>query len=155
MYLDDLPVWGMVGETHSSPSASVTSFIFTKRHISLSYNQDRIIEVNMTSDGLEPVVEGHDLTFSLTVSWKPTDAAFHNRFERYLDNEFFEHTIHWFSIFNSFMMVIFLVGLVALILVRALKKDYQKYGSQDKDLENMVEDSGWKQVHGDVFRPPK
>ena len=109
----------------------------------------------MTSDGLEPLAVDHELTFSLTVSWTKTDAPFHNRFERYLDNEFFEHTIHWFSIFNSFMMVIFLVGLVSLILVRALKKDYQKYSSSDADLENMVEDSGWKQVHGDVFRPPQ
>ena len=57
-------------------------------------------------------------------------------------------------------MVIFLCGLVTLILVRTLRKDYQKYSSdgKDDDLESMersiVEDTGWKQVHGDVFRPP-
>jgi hypothetical protein len=39
---------------------------------------------------------------------------------------FFEHQIHWFSIFNSFMMVVFLCGLVALILMRTLKQDYAK-----------------------------
>ena len=33
-----------------------------------------------------------------------------NRFKRYLDDDFFEHQIHWFSIFNSFMMVLFLVS---------------------------------------------
>ena len=32
------------------------------------------------------------------------------RFKRYLDYNFFEHQIHWFSICNSFMMVIFLTG---------------------------------------------
>lgn len=37
-----------------------------------------------------------------------TDIKFAKRFERYLDYNFFEHQIHWFSIFNSFMMVIFL-----------------------------------------------
>ena len=57
------------------------------------------------------------------------------------------------------MMVIFLCGLVALILVRTLKKDYQKYSKDpEEDPEsmerNLIEDSGWKQVHGDVFRPP-
>lgn len=154
MYFDDLPVWGMVGESHSS-----TNYIFTKRQLSVSYNNNRIIEVNMTSDGLEPVEVGHELSFSLTVTWKRTEKSFHNRFERYLDNEFFEHQIHWFSIFNSFMMVIFLCGLVALILLRTLKKDYQKYSTADvEDPESMersiIEDSGWKQVHGDVFRPP-
>lgn len=55
-----------------------------------------------------------------------------------MDNEFFEHQIHWFSIFNAFMMVIFLCGMVALILVRTLRKDYQKYEREEEvDLEGM------------------
>ena len=35
--------------------------------------------------------------------------------------------IHWFSIFNSFMMVIFLTGLVSMILLRTLRADYARY----------------------------
>lgn len=65
--------------------------------------------------------------------------------------------IHWFSIFNSFMMVIFLVGLVSMILLRTLRKDYQRY-SKDEEMDDMERDLGdeygWKQVHGDVFRSP-
>lgn len=34
--------------------------------------------------------------------------------------------IHWFSIFNSFLMVMFLTGLVAIILMRTLRKDYAR-----------------------------
>ena len=45
--------------------------------------------------------------------------------------------IHWFSIFNSFMMVIFLVGLVSMILMRTLRKDYARYSKED-DLDDMV-----------------
>lgn len=67
--------------------------------------------------------------------------------------------IHWFSIFNSFMMVIFLTGLVSMILLRTLRADYARYtATDDDDLEalerDMSEESGWKLVHGDVFRPP-
>lgn len=59
-------------------------------------------------------------------------------------------------------MVVFLCGAVALILVRTLKKDLAKYMKEDEDLESFEkavtfatgEDSGWKQVHGDVFRRP-
>ena len=54
------------------------------------------------------------------------------------------------------MMVIFLVGLVSMILMRTLRKDYARY-SKDEDLDDMEKDLGdeygWKQVHGDVFRP--
>ena len=56
------------------------------------------------------------------------------------------------------MMVIFLVGLVSMILMRTLRKDYARY-QKDDDLDEMERDLGdgdygWKQVHGDVFRPP-
>ncbi len=47
--------------------------------------------------------------------------------DSYLDYNFFEHQIHWFSIFNSFMMVIFLCGLVSLILLRTLRNDYARF----------------------------
>ncbi len=72
------------------------------------------------------------------------------------------------------MMVLFLVGLVSMILLRTLRKDYARYGKDD-DLDDMVkkkkilifekknlhfqerdlgDEYGWKQVHGDVFRSP-
>jgi len=52
---------------------------------------------------------------------------------------------------------VFLCGLVALILMRTLKNDYARYtsGDDDLELERVVDESGWKQVHGDVFRPPR
>ncbi|KAF2364430.1 Nonaspanin (TM9SF) [Trinorchestia longiramus] len=60
-------------------------------------------------------------------------------------------------IFNSFMMVIFLVGLVFMILMRTLRKDYARY-SKDEEMDDMERDLGdeygWKQIHGDVFRSP-
>jgi len=54
------------------------------------------------------------------------------------------------------MMVIFLVGLVSMILMRTLRKDYARY-SKEEEMDDMDRDLGdeygWKQVHGDVFRP--
>ena len=80
MYFDDLPVWGMVGEAKKAQSADKTSeYVFTKRRLSVGHNNGRIVEVNMTSDGLEPVEVGHKLSFSLTVTWKQTTKSFHNR----------------------------------------------------------------------------
>ena len=51
--------------------------------------------------------------------------------------------IHWFSIFNSFMMVIFLTGLVSMILMRTLRADYARYtAKEDDDLEALERDVG-------------
>ncbi|GKY91101.1 hypothetical protein MPSEU_000082900 [Mayamaea pseudoterrestris] len=195
MYLDDLPLWGMVGELlPSSGSKAVLKvkdkddkdrldhvsevedigdlhpFVYTTRNLVVTYNGDNIVQVDLTSDpaSLVKVEEGVILKFTMHVKWNKSTDLFHSRFERYLDHDFFKHPIHWFSVFNSFMMVLFLMGLVALILLRTLKKDYARYGivgdmeAGDGDVDDegkpltdkSSEDAGWKQVHGDVFRAP-
>nr|GFA01382.1 transmembrane 9 superfamily member 1-like [Tanacetum cinerariifolium] len=74
-------------------------------------------------------------------------------------NAFVYYQIHWSSIFNSFMMVIFLTGLVSMILMRTLRNDYAKYAREDDVLETLErdvsEECGWKLVHGDVLWLPR
>ena len=64
------------------------------------------------------------------------------------------HTnIQWFSILNSLVIVLFLSGMVAMILLRTLHKDIARYNQIDSG-EDAQEEFGWKLVHGDVFRSP-
>lgn len=154
MYIDDLPIWGMVGNLTVAEDGSVVPLLFTHRVLDIAFNKDRIIEVNLTSQSPQRIAEGVKLTHTVSVNWVPTEKPFESRFERYLDNGFFEHQIHWFSIFNSFMMVIFLCGLVFLILIRTLRKDFAKFRDEEDADPDLADDSGWKQLHGDVFREP-
>ena len=41
-----------------------------------------------------------------------------------------------------------------MIIIRTLRRDIAKY-NQDDSLEEAMEETGWKLVHGDVFRPPQ
>lgn len=154
MYIDDLPVWGIVGEIEEADS---THYIWTHKKFDIGYNGDQIVDVNLTSEVKVKLEKGKKISFTYEVNWKPSSIKFDNRFDKYLDPSFFQHRIHWFSIFNSFMMVIFLVGLVSMILMRTLRKDYARY-SKDEEMDEMERDLGdeygWKQVHGDVFRAP-
>ncbi|GFT10070.1 transmembrane 9 superfamily member 3 [Nephila pilipes] len=154
MYLDDLPVWGIVGEYEESENSY---YLWTHKKFDIGYNGDQIVDVNLTSEAKVKLEKGKKITFTYEVNWKPSNVKFEDRFDKYLDPSFFQHRIHWFSIFNSFMMVIFLVGLVSMILMRTLRKDYARY-SKDEEMDDMERDLGdeygWKQVHGDVFRPP-
>jgi len=152
MYLDDLPIWGIVGEIDEGKDY----YIWTHKKFEIGYNGGQIIDVNLTSEGRTKLQLGESIAFSYEVIWKKSNTKFEDRFDKYLDPNFFQHRIHWFSIFNSFMMVIFLVGLVTMILMRTLRKDYARYSKED-DVDDMERDLGdeygWKQVHGDVFRP--
>lgn len=158
LFLDNLPLWGMLGEVVPEAGGEEKIYLFTHKKFVISYNQDRIIEVNFTYTGDPVLIErGTNVAFTYSVEWVATSVHYDDRFNKYLDFNFFEHQIHWFSIFNSFMMVIFLTGLVSMILMRTLRKDYQRYSKDDDDLENdsdVGDESGWKQIHGDVFRAP-
>lgn len=154
MYIDDLPIWGIVGEIEEGTSEF---YVWTHKKFDIGYNGDRITDVNLTSEAKVKLATNVKIEFSYEVKWHSSKVKFDDRFDKYLDPSFFQHRIHWFSIFNSFMMVIFLVGLVSMILMRTLRKDYARYSKED-DIDEMERDLGdeygWKQVHGDVFRPP-
>ncbi|XP_050438800.1 transmembrane 9 superfamily member 2 [Adelges cooleyi] len=81
-----------------------------------------------------------------TVKWS-------SRWDYILDSV--PHTnIQWFSILNSLMIVVFLSGMVAMIILRTLHKDIARYNQIDAG-DDIKEEFGWKLVHGDVFRPPR
>jgi len=153
MYLDDLPIWGIVGEIEEKGE---DFYIWTHKKFEIGWNGEQIVDVNLTSEGRTKLhLATQKLQFTYEVVWKKSHTLFEDRFDKYLDPNFFQHRIHWFSIFNSFMMVIFLVGLVTMILMRTLRKDYARYSREDEvdDMERDLGDEyGWKQVHGDVFR---
>ncbi|KAK1146178.1 Transmembrane 9 super member 2 [Aspergillus melleus] len=105
------------------------------------------------------------VSWTYSVYWTESTTPWATRWDKYLYVE--DPKIHWFSLINSAIFVVFLVGMVSMILVRALKKDIARYNRLDMinldDLDGtsaavedgIQEDSGWKLVHGDVFRCPR
>ncbi|CAG8605200.1 2773_t:CDS:10, partial [Paraglomus occultum] len=113
--------------------------------------------------------KANKVIFTYTVEWQSeSQIQWATRWDSYL--HVFDPKIHWFSLVNSIVIVLFLTGMVAMILLRALHKDITRYNQLDsqacfgltetkkrregKKKEDVQEDFGWKLVHGDVFRPP-
>jgi len=90
--------------------------------------------------------------FTYSVVWEPSDIKWASRWDIYLTMA--DVQIHWFSIINSVVVVFFLTSIITMIIIRTLKRDIAKYNTDD-DLEESIEETGWKLVHGDVFRPPQ
>ncbi|KAK4483660.1 hypothetical protein RD792_010861 [Penstemon davidsonii] len=91
-----------------------------------------------------------EIVFTYDVSFESSDIRWASRWDTYLLTN--DEQIHWFSIINSLMVVLFLSGMVAMIMMRTLYRDIAKYNQLDQD--EVPEESGWKLVHSDVFRPP-
>ncbi|XP_063720621.1 transmembrane 9 superfamily member 4-like [Symsagittifera roscoffensis] len=92
------------------------------------------------------------IVFAYEVEWEESVIKWASRWDVYLARK--DGQIHWFNILNALIIVLLMSGIVTVILIRTLRRDIAKYNSED-DLESHLEESGWKMVHGDVFRPPK
>jgi transmembrane 9 superfamily protein 2/4 len=95
--------------------------------------------------------------YSYDVFWVPSDIQWASRWDIYLSmGNLYSDYVHWFSIMNSLIISVFLTGMVAMIMVRALRADINRYNrvlTEEEKVEER-EETGWKLVHGDVFRPP-
>lgn len=103
------------------------------------------LDANNLKDGKLNVI------YSYTTRFESCDVAWASRWDVYLAMNNSE--IHWFAILNSLIIVMFLAGAVAAILIRTLRHDIAMYNNEDE--EDIEERSGWKLIHGDVLRPPQ
>lgn len=106
-----------------------------------------------TNSKPQEIVTGtNSLYFTYSVEWRNSEVSWASRWDIYLTMN--DVQIHWFSIINSLVVVFFLSGILTMIMVRTLRRDIAKYNT-DENFEDTLEETGWKLVHGDVFRPPK
>ncbi|XP_066152516.1 transmembrane 9 superfamily member 2 [Euwallacea fornicatus] len=98
--------------------------------------------------------EKFEISYTYTVYFiKNNSVKWSSRWDYILESMPYTN-IQWFSILNSLVIVLFLSGMVAMILLRTLYKDIARYNQIDNG-EDAQEEFGWKLVHGDVFRPPR
>eukprot|EP00980_Cylindrotheca_fusiformis_P014962 scaffold4095_cov117-Cylindrotheca_fusiformis.AAC.19 len=106
----------------------------------------KYVALDVDSKGGIPVV------FTYDVQWEKNDLEWTDRWDVYLVGSP-DDDIHYYSIVNSLMIVLFMTGAIATIMIRTLRKDIAGY-NELQALEEGEEETGWKLVHGDVFRPP-
>lgn len=94
--------------------------------------------------------------FTYSVRFVQSDTPYEARMAVYEDSAFLPATleIHWLSIINSLVLVVLLTAFLGIILLRVVRNDFTRYMRADDEEEAAEEETGWKLLHGDVFRPP-
>jgi transmembrane 9 superfamily protein 2/4 len=95
--------------------------------------------------------ETQAIRYSYRVMWNESATPWATRWDNYLHT--FDPKIHWFSLINSLVIVVFLCLMVSMILLRSVSRDISRYNALDPS-EDIQEDWGWKLVSGEVFRTP-
>ncbi|CAF0949458.1 unnamed protein product [Adineta ricciae] len=129
------------------------------------YEDISILIFSLNSDtctrGIDPVIfqsttTNIEIPYTYSVKFKRNnDIRWASRWD-YILKSLPQTRIQWFSIFNSLVIVLFLSGMVAMILLRTLFKDIARYNQMIETIneDDAQEEFGWKLVHGDIFRSP-
>jgi transmembrane 9 superfamily member 2/4 len=98
--------------------------------------------------------ENTPITFTYDVDYIMSPTRWATRWDPLLSVNPELKQIQWFSIVNSLMITLFLTTLVGTVLMRTVLRDFVRY-NQLEDEDEADDVSGWKLVHGDVFRAPR
>lgn len=95
-----------------------------------------------------------NIVYSYDVKFQSSELAWTTRWDPILNANPEMKQVQWFSIVNSFMVSLFLTALVGTVMLRTVVKDFGRYNATQEDVDE-DDMTGWKYVHGDVFRPPR
>ena len=92
MYIDDLPIWGIVGEM-GEQDENAQHFLWTHKKFEIGYNGEQIVDVSLTSENKVKLADGIRVAFTYEVVWRESSVLFHDRYDKYLDPSFFQPRI--------------------------------------------------------------
>jgi len=121
------------------------------RRIDLKQNGFCSINKGEEKQKIDPAASSNHAIMTYEVQWFASSTRWASRWDTYLNMS--DVDIHWFSILNSVIVVFFLTGILAMIIIKTVRRDIARYNDENPD--DVTEETGWKLVHGDVFRPPR
>ena len=122
--------------------------------MSIKHNQEEAVCAKESKDILDnlekdpqPLVEGNIL-FTYDVIFEYSDITLASRWDHYKTAR---AGIHWSGIILSEVLIV--VISIIVVLCRNLRADISSYNYRVSNLEE-INEYDWKQIQGDVFRPP-
>jgi len=97
----------------------------------------------------QPLVEGNIL-FTYDVVFEYSDITLASRWDHYKTAR---AGIHWSGIILSEVLIVVISIIIVMVLCRNLRSDISSYNDRVSNLEE-INEYDWKQISGDVFRPP-
>jgi hypothetical protein len=173
LFVGELPIDRPFGvksaiDVHNTGKADDRYFLVNYLDFIIGYNEMEVVSANVTRElNLEHLVditnwkEGMELKFYYSVHWAylpqiaPSEAL-EKQLHSTMPHGHLNMDIHWLAIINSFVLMLLILSLFLLIIIRVVRSDLSRYLQiPDEELNAVEEETGWKLLHADVFRPPK
>ncbi|KAJ8907603.1 hypothetical protein NDN08_007713 [Rhodosorus marinus] len=96
--------------------------------------------------------EGQWLVFTYEVTFEESDLKWATRWDPLMNADPALSNVAWLYVINPVAIMFFFAIVVAGILLRTIYLDFARYNNLE-EATDVEEETGWKQLHGDVFRP--
>ena len=105
--------------------------------------------------GREPQLASGKVLFTYDIIWtEMKDISWSNRWDIYLSmDRAIPAKVHWFTVACSAVVILFLFCIILAIFCRSIRSVSHE-STILKDAEEGAEETGWRSVRTDVFRPP-
>merc|ERR1719416_275318 len=95
----------------------------------------------------QKVAPDETIIYTYDVTWKYSETAWASRWDVYLsEDHMVPAQVHWYSITNSILVVVFLSCLVVSVLIRNLRRDIAGYnavsGLTDEEKDDEMDETG-------------
>lgn len=173
LFVGELPIDRPFGvkstmDVHGKEGGASRYFLVNYLDYIIGYNEAEVVSANVTRElNLEHLVDitewkpGMAIQFSYSVHWAhlphiPPAQALELQLKSAMPHGHQNMDIHWLAIINSFVLMLLILSLFLLIIIRVVRSDLSRYLQiPDEELNAVEEETGWKLLHADVFRPPK
>ncbi|XP_006660376.1 transmembrane 9 superfamily member 10-like [Oryza brachyantha] len=105
----------------------------------------------LTSECPQEIKVGEEIIFTYDVNFEESEIKWASRWDAYLSTT--DDQERWFAIVSSLATLIAFSIAMAMTMLRSLHRDIFRHNQLETQSEAQME-TGWKLVHGDVFRPP-
>jgi transmembrane 9 superfamily protein 2/4 len=121
------------------------------------YHKDFIFKNTLKEQEILTDEENKTMLYTYDIVFEQSNITYASRWDHYRSSD---KGIHWTGILVSTLILFLLTSIVGILLTRTLKKDIENYNYQVvqiEDIDNVknITENNWKQVSGDVFRPPR
>ena len=93
-----------------------------------------------------------NIAFTYDVIFLKSNISFSSRYDHYIT---LNGTYRWAGLIISNVIILLLTLGIFLILTRTVKKDLDNYNTNTVVNDTVIDEFGWKQITGDVFRSPR
>jgi ATP-dependent Zn protease len=136
---------GIVGEMEDE-EGTASYYIWTHKKFDIGFNGKQIVDVNLTSENKVKLKLDAKIPFTYEVNWKKSNVKFEDRFDKYLDPNFFQHRV------SAFLTFLYILSLFFFFFMEHLNSNLENFYIKIYNMQSQTIGGGTNEQYNHEHR---